>query len=331
MHELTELKNGSILVIPSCVYRLLAHNEKPTETLTACDPSANVTVFGHVRGTAKKTQFISTSASLKACQLFLKKAIAKKNRKYIIVEINLEMLRKMRKDLNIIDLTDNAALNKHIPANPNSPKRGFMYNARKWATDTKEILLHVCKIPSKCMKVVCVTHDSHSMNTVYDRVESDDESDSENCSSARKRVLKKGDKNMKKGKKEQEEEDDGDEKDSDESDGTSDTDDEEEEEESERETKPKRVTQRSPNDAGRAADRTRGINKSTRSCKSEQTREKHEKTKAKQAANGGRITKANKKSTDGEEEEEEEESENEKHVEQRKADPKRKKNSTYDF
>ncbi|XP_052810920.1 uncharacterized protein PFA0635c-like [Mya arenaria] len=169
------------MVIPSCVYRLLAHNEKPTETLTARDPSAKVTVFGHVRGRAKKTQFISTSASLKACKVFLKKAKAKKNRKYIIVEINLVELCKMRKDINIIDLTDNAVLNKHISANPNSPTRGYRYNVRKWATDTEEILLHVCEIPSMYMNVVIP--DSHSMNSGHDCVKSDDESNSENCSS----------------------------------------------------------------------------------------------------------------------------------------------------
>ncbi|XP_052811395.1 uncharacterized protein LOC128239018 [Mya arenaria] len=143
------------------VYRVLGPYEKSTEPLSARCPDGCVTVRGHIRRTCKTTQYISTSADLKANKSFLMKAknylVSKsldRPEKYIIVRIDIKKLQKLKKAANIVDLTNQDTLDEHIPKSQTSPDRGFNYNCRLWATETQGVLISNCAIPVKCMKVV---------------------------------------------------------------------------------------------------------------------------------------------------------------------------------
>ncbi|KAK3609266.1 hypothetical protein CHS0354_001864 [Potamilus streckersoni] len=132
------------MTLEQYIYRVLAENEDPKQGLVARDPTAKIKVVQHILG-QRKSQFISTTATLDAAKMFVglvKKKFPKQNIR--MVKIDVEKLMK-EKDVAIIDLTNTKILETYLPENAKM--------ARNWAIKYKEVLVKG-KIPAHCVTLM---------------------------------------------------------------------------------------------------------------------------------------------------------------------------------
>lgn len=124
------------------LYRLLRADENPLAGLQAKNPNSNVSVDDHVTNGsnlyANPSRYISCCKSLEAVRRFA-------NYQQPIVKIELDGNNPTIHSLRIIDLTDLATLNRHIPM---SNERG-----RNFANAFQEVLIEGY-IPPECISVV---------------------------------------------------------------------------------------------------------------------------------------------------------------------------------
>ncbi|XP_063420047.1 uncharacterized protein LOC134705212 [Mytilus trossulus] len=140
--------------LPDYIYRVLRDDENTAEGLKARNPEANITPSSHIAG-KKVSQYISTTATLGAAKTFLGLSKARNKKKkivqktYRIVKINVKKLT----NVEIIDLSDPAVLDKHLPTDPwpEKPKKNSMF--RNWATKYGEVLV-AGTIPAKCIETI---------------------------------------------------------------------------------------------------------------------------------------------------------------------------------
>ncbi|CAG2221061.1 unnamed protein product [Mytilus edulis] len=138
--------------LPAYIYRVLRDDENTAEGLKARNPEANITPSSHIAG-KRVSQYISTTANLEAATRFLGLAKDRSKKKRIIqktsriVKINVKRL----KNVKIIDLSDPAVLDEHIPKDPKRPKYNSMF--RNWATRYEEVLIEG-PIPPECIETI---------------------------------------------------------------------------------------------------------------------------------------------------------------------------------
>ncbi|KAL4229107.1 hypothetical protein ACF0H5_012146 [Mactra antiquata] len=140
------------------LYRVVRRNENYRVGIKAKNPNANMTVFDHVAlGAARRSQYISTSASLEAAEDF-----AMKSWRYnagmpvTIVRMNTANLTSETK---FIDLTNSSIrsliFNRHHVSEAAKNKR-----AHNCARKFEEVLVEG-KIPAECVRLVKILEQNH--------------------------------------------------------------------------------------------------------------------------------------------------------------------------